>query len=335
MSGGKFLAHDARGAQLCAETDAGVPSVTAVSGSGTNFKVTFAVDGLKYPVYGFVSATGNDDLMGVLRAAEAGGALVHFRIESRRKASVPRDTPWSELDHKSQCRRLLVQAQGVWSTEVDGDWADDTGLGGPSPAATTAPVSAGPAPAQQPAPADLLARLEAFCSARPDLAAVAVAAAVAGSSVPVPALLGLLDAGRPATAALPARAPVPAAPSRTGARAHGHPGQGTLPVVEAGARLSPGYDDTGDADELHARAAASPAVTSSSADPSMEYLGKLVKLMRLAGLDAAEVASWVRRTYQVPSVQYLDTESLVDLLENYRVLGPSAGPARFAQDVRA
>ena len=301
MPGGKFIAKDKRGAQLSVEVGTGVPNVHPVPGSSTNFKVTFTVPALKYPVYGYIDSTGNETLIAQLREAEQTGQPIHFRIESRRKPTVDPHRAWQDLDHKQHIRKLLAQAGGVWSVEVVGDLADDV---------TDQPTPPTPLRVVPSAPEDNLERLRQFCSARPDLAGVLVAVAVVTTNTPLSDLLALAPSGtKPRFAA---RVTSPTDPGRI--------------------LFDPGHDVTPEADTLATRKVA-PLVPTPVAN--IATLGKLVKLMRLSGVDPSEVASWIRATYNVAGVQHLPEEELQVLLSTYRAMGPERGPVAFAHDVRS
>lgn len=298
MPGGKFIAKDARGAQLSVEVGTGIPSVEPVSGSQTNFKVTFLVEGLKYPVYGYIDSNGNESLIAYLREAQTTGEAVHFRIESRRKPSVDLHRPWHELDHKQHIRKLLAQAGGVWSSEVADNLADDVEVDKP---ATVIPLKTA-----SPFQGDVCGRIREFGLERPDLLGLVTAVAAVTTHTPIKDLLALLpqhNKKRPVS-----------------------------PVDPGRVLFDPGHDVIADGDTIAKTNVAAPIPTPVA---NIATLGKLVKLMRLSGVDPTEVASWIRSTYNVQGVQYLPEEELQVLLATYRAMGPERGPVAFAHDVRS
>lgn len=307
MPGGKFIARDKRGAQLSVEVGSGIPEIQPVPGSDTNYKVVFTVAHLKFPTYGYLSTIGNNELLTLLRTAEKEQEDIYFRIESRRKPSVDAHRAWQDLDHKQHIRKLLVQAGGVWSSEVIHDLADDVT---PTDTLLTPHLVSTNTPDFTPSPQviPVVERIYTFIKLQPELAPMMVAVAVATSQIPVPELNALLIPHHTTTR--------PLSPTS--------PGQ---------MLFDPGYDTVASADTLAKQPRTAPALTTPIA--SIASLSKLVKLMRLSGVDPTEVATWIRVTYSVVGVQHLPEEELQVLLSTYRVMGPERGPVAFAHDVRS
>ncbi|MDQ5976016.1 MAG: hypothetical protein QG661_3225, partial [Actinomycetota bacterium] len=218
MPEGAFIAYGRDGAQIRVEHGVGVP---ALDPAGTvNLKVTFTVEGARYPVYGYLAAAGNDSLLAQLHEAADARRPVAFRVEARRRSGVDPQLPLSELDPKTQLRRVLAQVNDTWSAEVAANLTagspplaallpvgERPGAGDPVTAPTPrrrGEVSrpAAPAPAETPAvagaalpaPYTIVSRIaELRTAGRLDLAEMAVACATVTTDVPVATLLEALS----------------------------------------------------------------------------------------------------------------------------------------------
>lgn len=83
--------------------------------------VHFSVENLKFPIHGWVRT--DEPIYELIKAAEASGEEITFRIETQRKANVDRSTPMEELRKDANTARenvktILVGINGVLSGEA-------------------------------------------------------------------------------------------------------------------------------------------------------------------------------------------------------------------------
>lgn len=83
--------------------------------------VHFSVENLKFPIHGWVRT--DEPIYELIKAAEASGEEITFRIETQRKANVDRSTPMEELRKDAATARdnvktILVGINGVLSGEA-------------------------------------------------------------------------------------------------------------------------------------------------------------------------------------------------------------------------